>query len=61
MDVRSDIKTISSDIETLTAQNIALKGEIDKLKGKDSPYVEDLARKEYGLLKKNEMVFEFKK
>jgi len=58
--ISSDIEKISEDIETLTAQNNALKEEMVKLKG-DNLYVEDLARKQYGLLKKNEMVFEFKK
>ena len=58
--ISTEIETISYDIESLTKQNSALNDEISKLKD-DSQYVEDVARKEYGLLKKNEMVFEFKK
>ncbi len=58
--ISSEIEKVSSDIETLTSQNKAMNDEIIKLQD-DSQYVEDFARKEYGLLKKNEMVFEFKK
>jgi cell division protein FtsB len=58
--INSDVEKLSADIEALTIQNNALQDEIVRLKG-DSRYVEDLARKKYGLLKKNEMVFEFNK
>jgi cell division protein FtsB len=58
--VSTKLQNVSQDIESLTSQNNALNEEIIKLKA-DNQYVEDLARKEYGLLKKNEMVFEFKK
>ncbi len=58
--IDSDIKKLSSDIEMLSNQNNAMKEEINKLQN-DSQYVEDIARKDLGLLKKNELVFEFKK
>lgn len=58
--INTEIESVTSEIETLTKQNKALNEEIIKLKG-DRQYLEDVARKDYGLLKKNEMVFEFKK
>lgn len=57
--ISQEINKVSTDIENLTTQNNALNEEIAKLKG-DDQYVEDFARKEYGLLKKNEIIFEFK-
>ena len=58
--INSEIKKVSSDIKNLTDQNKAMSEEIIKLQ-EDSQYIEGIARKEYGLLKKNEIVFEFKK
>ena len=59
-EISHEIEKVSSDIDTLTNQNKSMSNEIIKLQ-EDSKYVEDVARKEYGLLKKNEIVFEFKK
>ena len=54
-------------LRTITAENIALEGknkelrqEIDRLK-KDPVYLEEVARKEHGMVKKSDLVFEFKK
>ena len=52
-------KKISSDVDDLKRQNNELKLEISKLK-EDSQYLETVAREQFGLLKKNEIVFEFK-
>ena len=58
--ISSELDKLNSDIEALTEQNKSLQEEIIKLKN-DKHYIEDVARKDYGFLKKNEMVFEFKK
>ena len=58
-EINNEIEILSSDINSLESQNKQLKDEINKLK-RDNEYIEDIARKEYGLLKKNEIVFQFK-
>nr|MBF0220903.1 septum formation initiator family protein [Desulfobulbaceae bacterium] len=58
--ISEEIDKVSADIENISTQNKSLNDEIAKLKG-DRQYVEDFARKEYGLLKENEIIFEFKK
>ena len=45
--------------KNLGERNAQLRREIDCLQHDDA-YLEELARQKYGLLKKNEMVFEFK-
>ena len=52
--------SLSLEVEELQKQNTELKNEIEKLKT-DQKYFEEVARREYGLLKKNEMVFDFNK
>ena len=42
----------------LTANNETLRAEIDRLKN-DRAYLEQVAREKYGMLKKNERVFDF--
>ena len=42
----------------LTANNETLRAEIDRLKN-DRAYLEQIAREKYGMLKKNERVFDF--
>ncbi len=42
----------------LTANNETLRAEIDRLKN-DRTYLEQIAREKYGMLKKNERVFDF--
>ena len=44
----------------LEEENAILREEIDRLKH-DPTYLEEKARKEYGLLKKNEMLYKFDK
>jgi cell division protein FtsB len=58
--VRSQNALLTSEVEDLQKQNKALKDEIGKLKN-DQGYIEEVARHEYGLLKKNEIVFDFNK
>lgn len=57
-EIQSELNKISSEVDGLKEQNKQLKTEIANLKS-DNEYVEEVARKQFGLLKKNEMVFEF--
>lgn len=46
--------------EVLTRQNKEMKEDIERLQS-DKGYLEKVAREEYGMLKENEMVFDFAK
>ena len=56
--VRQELQAVQSENLLLSAENEQLKIEIEKLKS-DPAYLEEIARKNYGLVKKNEMVFDF--
>lgn len=58
--LQSDIDTIARQNLVLSEQNEGLRAEIDKLTN-DPAYLEKTARTEYGLLKKNEIVYDFGK
>lgn len=45
--------------ESLSRENLALYREIDRLKN-DLSYVENVARQELGMIRKNEIIFKFK-
>jgi cell division protein FtsB len=44
----------------LQSENVALKGEIDRLQ-KDDRYLEDMARKKFGFIKQGEKVYRIEK
>ena len=46
--------------EELRQENQVLKEEIDKIQN-DPEYLEEVARKKFGLIKKNELIFNFRK
>ncbi len=54
-----DLKQVSAVNQSLREKNAAMKEEIEKLKS-DQKYLEEVARKRHGMVKKNEMIFEFK-
>lgn len=56
--LKKQMTELSAEVTELQKQNAELKSEIERLK-KDPAYLEEVARHEYGLLKKNEMVFDF--
>ncbi|MCK9296086.1 MAG: septum formation initiator family protein [Desulfobulbaceae bacterium] len=58
--LQEQIAAVKAENEQLKEENRLLQQKIDKIKN-DPAYLEDLARREYDLLKKNELVFEFKK
>ena len=57
--VNKELGVVHARNQELTAENEALKEEIGKLKN-DPAYIQEIARKKYGMIKKNEIVFEFK-
>ena len=56
--LRQGIEAVKSETTSLEEQNGKLVEEVRRLKI-DPVYLEDLAREEYGMIKKNEMVFDF--
>jgi cell division protein FtsB len=60
MSKRSELKKLQEDTARIEQQIKELQKEIDLLHN-DPHYLEDIARKDYGLLKKNERVFDFSK
>ncbi len=56
----SDLEQLEKEITELELENHDLQAEIDRLQT-DPVYLEEVARKEYGLLKKNERVYDFSK
>ena len=57
---KSELKKMQHEKAQIEGQIDALQKDIDRLHN-DPAYLEDLARREYGLLKKNEKVFDFSK
>lgn len=56
--IQKELHAIQEENLKLAAENDQLKIEIQRLKA-DPAYLEEVARKDYGLVKKNEMVFNF--
>ena len=53
----AELRTKSAELER---DNEALRGEIERLKT-DERYIEEVARQKYGMLKKDERVYEFER
>lgn len=51
-------ETLERELQHLEATNAALRQEIDKLRG-DRRYIEGIARKELGMVRADEMVYQF--
>lgn len=58
--LKQQLTDVQRDNAVLQAENKALTEEIDHLRN-DKDYFLDRARKEYGLIKKNEVIFDFAK
>jgi cell division protein FtsB len=56
--VANELNEILTQNEQLRETNTALRQEINKLK-KDPVYLEEVARRQFGLIKKNEVIYEF--
>ena len=57
--LQNRINSLSRENKDLEERNAELQQEIDRLQNDDA-YLEELARKKYGLLKENETVYEVK-
>jgi cell division protein FtsB len=57
---KSDLKKMTAETQELSRQNASLEEEIDKLQN-DAAYLEEVARRDYGLLKPHERVYDFSK
>ena len=55
---RSELKKLQQETMQIEQQIDGLQGDIDRLHN-DPSYLEDVARKDFGLLKKNEKVYDF--
>ncbi len=58
--LQNELSVINNEIAELTLENKQLKNEIDRLKN-DENYIQEVARKKYGMLKKDELIFDFSK
>jgi len=56
--LQQEIAGVREDEASLEEQNASLATDVNRLE-KDPAYLEDLARDEYGLIRKNEMIFDF--
>lgn len=57
---RSELAELEAKKEILLQENAKMSRDIDRLQN-DKVYLEQVAREEYGMLKKNEIVFDFGK
>ncbi len=60
MSKRSELKKLQKETTQIEQRIDQLQGDIDRLH-KDPKYLEEVARKDFGLLKKNEKVYDFSK
>lgn len=56
--MRSKVASLEIETKELVQSNEKLRAEIERLKN-DPVYLEEIAREKYGLIKKNEQVFDF--
>lgn len=57
---RSQLKELQAETERLRSQNEKLTAELERLQN-DPEYLEEIARKDFGLLRENERVYDFSK
>ncbi len=60
LSLEDELNKVSSEVKILQRQNSNLREEINKIKH-DPDYLKKIARHNYNLLKKNEMIFDFSK
>ena len=58
--LKKSLETIRAANEELRKENEELMAEIEKIQN-DPEYLEEVARKKFGLIKKNELLFNFRK
>ena len=57
---RSELKELQQQTVELQKENVRLQNEIDRIQN-DPVYLEEVARKDYGLVRKNELIYDFSK
>jgi len=57
---RSELKQLQQQTLALEKENARLQDEIDRMQN-DTEYLEEVARKDYGLVRKNELIYDFSK
>ncbi len=60
LDMQARLSKVSTEVNNLRQQNKALRQEIHHLQN-DPAYQEEIARRNFNMLKRNEMVFDFSK
>lgn len=55
---RSELKSLQQETQGLVEENEALRKEVDRIKN-DDDYLEEISRRDYDMVKDNEIVFEF--
>lgn len=55
---KSELRKLQAETDELSRENAVLEAEINKMKN-DPAYLEEVARRDFGLLKPNERVFDF--
>lgn len=55
---RSELKRLRGETITLEEENVRLQKVIDRLQN-DTEYLEEIARGKYGLVRKNELIYDF--
>ncbi len=58
--LKSRIHAVDASIKRLRGENVTLKAEIDRLRN-DDRYLEDVARKKFGLIREGEKVYRIEK
>lgn len=57
---RAELKSLQQETQGLALENEQLKKDIERIET-DVEYLEEISRRDYGLVKENEMVFDFSK
>lgn len=57
---KKELQVLQAETTNLAGENITLQEEVDKMKN-DPAYLEEVARRDFGLLKPNERVYDFAK
>jgi cell division protein FtsB len=58
--LKRQVAVVDTSIKRLEDENVALKGQIDRIQ-KDDRYLEDVAREKYGLIGEGEKVYRIEK
>jgi cell division protein FtsB len=60
-DMEKEIAAIEAESQKLSKENERLRAEIKQLKNSDRKYIEKIAREELGMVRSDEVIFQFEK